>query len=58
MQYCEDYQPCRKFITEELALALIIDIKTEKAGELKTKLGLNRLDPIMTKQESIGLKND
>ena len=47
IQDCEDFQPCRKFITEELAIHLIIDIKTVKAAELKTKLGFNQVDPIM-----------
>ena len=45
-----DFQPCRKFIAEELVVHLIIDMKTVKAGELKIKLGFNQLDPIMTKQ--------
>ena len=56
IQDCEDFQPCRKFIAEELAVHLIIDIKTVKAAELKIKLGFNQLDPIMTKQQSIGLR--
>ena len=56
MQDCEDFQPCRKFIAEELAVHLIIDIKTVKAAELKIKLGFNQVDPIMTKQQLIGLK--
>ena len=56
IQDCEDFQPCRKFIAEELAIHLIIDIKTVKAAELKTKLGFNLVDPIMSKQESIGLR--
>ena len=56
IQDCEDFQPCRKFIAEELAIHLIIDIKTVKAAELKIKLGFNQVDPIMSKQESIGLK--
>ena len=56
MQECEDYQPCRKFIAEELAIHLILDTKTVKAGQLKIKLGFNQLDPIMTKQRSIGLR--
>ena len=56
IQDCEDFQPCRKFIAEKLAIHLILDIKTVKAGELKTKLGFNQLDPIMPKQQSIGLK--
>ena len=32
IQKCEDYQPCRKFIAEELAIHLIIDMKTVKAA--------------------------
>ena len=34
IQDCEDFHPCRKFIVEELAVHLIIDIKTVKAGEV------------------------
>ena len=56
IQDCEDFQPCRKFIAEELAIHLIIDIKTVKEAELKTILGFNQFDPIMTKQQSIGLR--
>ena len=56
IQDCEDFQPCRKFIVEELAVSLITDIKTVKAAELKTKLGFNQIDPIMSKQESVGLR--
>ena len=54
MQDCEDVQPCRKFIAEELAVHLIIVIQTIKAVELRIKLGFNQPDPIMTKQEPIG----
>ena len=49
IENCEDFQPCRKFITEELAIHLIFDTKTVKAGELKIKLGFNQLASIMTK---------
>ena len=56
IQDCEDFQPCRKFTTEELAVNLIIDIKTVKATELKTRLGFNQADPVMSKQESIRLR--
>ena len=47
----EDFQPRRKFIAEELAIHLIIDIKTVKAAERKIKFGFNQLDPVMTKQQ-------
>ena len=35
---------------------MIINNKTVKADGLKSKLGFNQFDPIMTKQESIGIK--
>ena len=35
IQDCEDFQPRRKFIALELAIHLIIDIKTVKLAELK-----------------------
>ena len=56
IQDWEDFQPCRKFSAEELAVCLIIDIKTVKAAELKIKLGFNQVDPIISKQEAIGLR--
>ena len=56
IQDYEDYQPCRKFNAEELAIHLMLDTKTVKAGEFKSKLGFNQLDPIMTKQQSTGLR--
>ena len=56
IQDYEDYQPCRKFIAEELAIHLILDTITVKAGELKIKLAFNQLDSIMTKQQSIYLR--
>ena len=54
---CEDCQTCRKVIAEDLAIHSILDIKTVKAGELKIKFGFNQLDPIMTKQQEIGLRS-
>ena len=56
IQDCEDFLPCRKCIAEVLAIHLILDIKTIKAGEFKIKLCFKELDPIMTKQQSIGLR--
>ena len=55
IQDSEDFQPCRKFIAEQLAIHLIIDIKTVKGAELKIKLDFNQ-DPIMSKRESIDLR--
>ena len=58
IQDCEDFQPCRKFIAEELAIHLIIDIKTVKAAELKIKLGFNQVDPIMSKKNFFRRRNN
>ena len=55
-QDCEGFQLCSKFIPEELAIHLIIDIKTAKPAECKIKLGFNQVDPLMSKQESIGFR--
>ena len=35
---------------------MIIDIKTVKAAELEIKLGFKQVDPLMSTQESIGLR--
>ena len=56
IQDCEDFQRCRKLITEKLAIHLIIDIKTVKAAKLRAKLGFNQVDQIISKPESMGLK--
>ena len=56
IQDCDDFQPSRKFIAEKLAVHLKIEVKTVKAAELKTNLGFNQVHPIMSKQESIGLR--
>ena len=56
IQDCKDFQPCRKFIVEELAIQLIVETKRVKAAELKTKLGFNQINPIMSKEGSVGLR--
>ena len=56
IQDCEDFQACRIFIAEQSAIRLIIDMKTVTAAQLKIKLGFNQVNPIMSKQESIGLR--
>ena len=46
----------KRIIAEQLVVHLIIDFKTVKADRLKIKLGFNQLDPIITKQQAIGLR--
>ena len=48
MQDSEDFRSFRKFIAEELAVHLVIDIKTVNVAQLKIKLGFNQGDPIIS----------
>ena len=43
IQYRKDFQPCRKFIAEELAVHLIIVIKTVKLVNLRLSLVFTNL---------------
>ena len=56
IQDWEDYQPCRMFVKEELAVTIMIDTRTTKAFEVRAKFKINQHDPILTKEQSIGLK--
>ena len=51
---CEDYQPCRMFLKEELMI--IIDTKGTKPDEFRAKFETDQRDPILTKEQSIGSK--
>ena len=55
-QDCEDYQPCRIFLKEELAVTIMMDKRTTKAVEFRAKLKINQHNPILTKEQSIGSK--
>ena len=48
LQDCGKYQPCRKFLREDFAIQVILDCRTTPAVNLKTRLGFNQHDPIMT----------
>ena len=56
-QRCElidnKYQPCRRFIREDLAIQLIIDTRTLPSIDFKNKLGFYCQDPILTQEQSI-----
>ena len=43
MQYCKDFEPCKKVIVEELAFHLLIVIKTLKLVNLRLSLVLTNL---------------
>ena len=50
---CGKYQPCRKFLREDLAIQVILDCRTTPAVNFRTRLGFNQRDPIMTQEQSI-----
>ena len=56
IQDCEDYQPCRMFLKEELAVTIMMDTRTTKAVEFRAKFKINQHDPVLTKEQSIGSK--
>ena len=53
LQDCSNHQPCRRFLEEDFAMQIIMDCRTTPAAILKTKLGFNQHDPIMTQEQSI-----
>ena len=50
LQDCGNYQPCRRFLEEDL---IIMDFRTTPAVNFKTKLGFRQHDPLMTQKQSI-----
>ena len=44
------------FLKEELAVTIIMDTRTTKAVEYRAKFKINQHDPILTKEQSTGLK--
>ena len=56
MQDCEDYQPCKMFLKEELTVTITMDTRTTKVVEFRAKFKINQHDPILTKEQSIGSK--
>ena len=47
------YQPCRRFLEEDLAMQITIDCRTTPAVNFKIRLGFSQHDPIMTQEQSI-----
>ena len=56
IQDCDDYQPCRVFLDEELVMKILIDTRTTAVVEPKANFGVNQHHPILTKEQSIGSK--
>ena len=56
IQDCDDYQPCRAFLDEELVIRIMMDTRTTGAVKFRATLGINQHDPILTKEKSIDSK--
>ena len=56
IQNCGNYQPCRIFLKESLAVQIIMDFRTTPAVNVSTKLGFRQHDPILPQEESKLLK--
>ena len=52
LQDCHE-QPCRKFIKEDFTIQIIMDCRTTPLLNVKTKLGFNQYDLIMTQEQSV-----
>ena len=48
LQSCGNYQPCRIFLKESLAIQIIMNCRTTPAVDFKARLGFNSHDPVMT----------
>ena len=53
LQNCGNYQFCRRFIKEDLAIQIIMDCRTTSAVNFKTRLGFNQHDPAMAQEQSV-----
>ena len=53
LQYCSNYQPCRRFLEEDSAIQIIMDCRATPAVNFNTKLGFNQHDQIMAQEQSV-----
>ena len=53
LQNCGNYQLCRRFIKEDLAIQIIMDCRTTSAVNFKTRLVFNQHDPVMAQEQSV-----
>ena len=54
-QECGNYQPCRLFVQNILALQLTMTAKNTQAAIFKAKFGVNQLDLVLCGQQWLGL---
>ena len=54
-QECGNYQPCRLFVQNILAVQLTMTAKNKQAAICKAKFGVNQLDLVLCRQQWLGL---
>ena len=55
IQECGNYQPCRVFIQNILAVQLTMTAKKTQAAICKAQFGVNQHDIVLRRQQSLGL---
>ena len=58
LQDCDNFQPTRIFLREDLGIQVIMDCRTVQATKFRKELGFNQHDPIMTQEQSVLTKLD
>ena len=56
IQACGKYQPCRMFIENILTVEMTMSAVKKQAAIFKSKFGVNQLDKVLRKQQSLGLR--
>ena len=56
IQECGKYQPCKMFIKNTSAVQITISTVKTQAAIFKSKFGVNQLDKVLRKQQSLGLR--
>ena len=56
IQECGNYQPCRVFIQNILAVQLTMVAKKTQAAVFEAKFGVNQHDIVLRRQQSLGLR--
>ena len=56
IQECGNYQPCRIFIENTLAVEITMSSVKTRAAAFKDGFGVNQHDKVLRKQQSLGLR--
>ena len=56
IQECGEYQPCRMFVENTLAVKITMSSVKTQAAIFKSKFGVEQHDKVLYKQQSLGLR--